>query len=178
MKLCKEFCKGNFNIKLVLNSFKIKNYFSNKGQIPDDLKSFLVYKCTCANCSSSYSGRTCRHFKTRIAEHIKEDNKSRITPTQHALTHIILSFKIIDKANSKFDLKIKEALYINWRKSNLNAQQNYVAIAFSLQLVSPLCSFVFVFAFVFLPFFIYCFNYLITSLFSFSLFSLFSILLF
>ena len=30
------------------------------------------------------------------------------TPLQHALTHIILSFKIIDKANSKFDLKIKE----------------------------------------------------------------------
>ena len=100
------------------------------------------------------------------------------TPPQHVLTHIILSFKIIDKANSKFDLKIKEALYINWRKSNLNAQQNYVAIAFSLQLVSPLCSFVFVFAFVFLPFFIYYFNYLITSLSSFSLFSLFSILLF
>ena len=29
-----------------------------------------------------------------------------------------LSFKIIDKPNSKSDLKIKEALHINWRKSN------------------------------------------------------------
>ena len=27
-KLCKEFCKENFNIKLVFNSFKVKNYFS------------------------------------------------------------------------------------------------------------------------------------------------------
>ena len=27
-KLCKEFCKENFNIKLVFSSFKIKNYFS------------------------------------------------------------------------------------------------------------------------------------------------------
>ena len=27
-KLCKVFCKGNFSIKLVFNSFKIKNYFS------------------------------------------------------------------------------------------------------------------------------------------------------
>ena len=26
-KLCKEFSKENFNIKLVLNSFKIKSYF-------------------------------------------------------------------------------------------------------------------------------------------------------
>ena len=45
-KLCKEFCKENFNIKLVFNSFKIKNYFSYKDPIPDDLKSFLVYKLT------------------------------------------------------------------------------------------------------------------------------------
>ena len=37
-----------------------------------------------------------------------------------------LSFKIIDKANSKFDFKIKEALHINWRK--LNAQQNHLSL--------------------------------------------------
>ena len=41
-KLCKEFCKGNFNIKLVFNSFKIKNFFSYKDRITDDLKPFLV----------------------------------------------------------------------------------------------------------------------------------------
>ena len=38
-KLCKEFCKEYFNIKLVFNSFKIKNYFSYKDPIPDDFKS-------------------------------------------------------------------------------------------------------------------------------------------
>ena len=54
------------------------------------------------------------------------------TIPQHALTHIILCFKIIDKANSKFDLKIKETLHINWRKPNLNAQQNHLALTFSL----------------------------------------------
>ena len=48
-------------------------------------------------------------------------------PPQHALTH-----KIIDKANSKFDLKIKEALHVNWRKPNLNAQQNHLALTLSL----------------------------------------------
>ena len=37
------------------------------------------------------------------------------------LTRInFLSFKIIDKVNSKFGLKIKEALHINWRAPNLN----------------------------------------------------------
>ena len=78
LKLCKEFCKENFNIKLVFNSFKIKNYFSYKDPIPDDLKSFQVHKFTCASCSSRYIGEACLHFKTRIEEHIKKDNKSHI----------------------------------------------------------------------------------------------------
>ena len=65
-KLCKEFCKQNFKIKLVFNSFRIKNYFVYKDPIANDLKSFLVYKFTCASCSSSYIGETCCHFKTGI----------------------------------------------------------------------------------------------------------------
>ena len=77
LKLCKEFCKENFNIKLAFHPFKIKNYLSYKDPIPNDLKSFLVYKFCCASCSSSYIGETCRRFKTRIEEHIKkDDNKS------------------------------------------------------------------------------------------------------
>ena len=39
---------------------------------------------------------------------------------------------IIDKANSKFDLKIKEALHINWGKANLNALQNHFVLTLSL----------------------------------------------
>ena len=89
LKLCKE----NSNIKLVFNSFKVENYFSYKDPIPNDLKSFLVYKFTFASCSSSYIGKACRHFKTRTEEHSKKD-KSLIflniyTPPQHALTPII-----------------------------------------------------------------------------------------
>ena len=93
-KISKEFCKENFNIKLVFSSFKIKNSFSYKGPIPNDLKSFLVYTFTCASSSSSYIGKTCRHFKTKIKKHIKKDNSLIFlnidTPPQHALTHIIL----------------------------------------------------------------------------------------
>ena len=136
-KLCEEFCKENFNIRLAFNSFKIENYFSYKDPIPDDLKSFLVYKFTCASCSSSYICETCRHFKTKIVEHIKKDNKSHIF--KHLLSTVTcfdsynsLCFKIIDKSNSEFDLKIKEALQINWRKPNLNAQQNHLVLKLSL----------------------------------------------
>ena len=137
LKLCKEFCKENFNIKLAFNSFKIKSYFSYKDLNPDDLKSFLVYKFICASCRSIYIGKTCRHFKTRIPEHIKKDNKSHFFKHLHTTaacfdSYNSLSFKIIDKANSKFDLKIKEVLHINWTKSNLNAQQNHLALTLSL----------------------------------------------
>ena len=131
-KFCKEFCKENFNIKLVFNSLKVKNYFSSKDPVPNDLKSFLVYKFTCASCSFSYIGESCRQFKTRIEEHIKKDNKSHIFKHLHPTATCFdscnsLCFKIIGKANSKFDLKIKEALHINWRK-----QQNHLALTLSL----------------------------------------------
>ena len=112
-KLRKEFCKETFNIKLVFNSFKVKNYFSNKDLISNDLKSFLAYKFTCASCSSSHIDETCRYFKTRVEEHIKKDNKSNIFKHLHSTavcfdSYNSLCFKIIDKANSKFDLKIEK----------------------------------------------------------------------
>ena len=83
-KLCKEFCKEIFTIKLVFNSFKIEHCFSYKDSIPDDFKSFLVYKFTCACFSFSYIDRTCRHFETRIEDHIKKDNKSHIFKHLHS----------------------------------------------------------------------------------------------
>ena len=83
-KLCKVFCKENFNIKLVFSSLKSKNYFSYKDLIPNDLVSFPVYKFTCASCSSSYICETCRYFKTRIEEHIKKDNNSHIFKYLHS----------------------------------------------------------------------------------------------
>ena len=115
-KLCKEFCKETFNIKQVFHSCKIKNYFSDKDPIPNDLKSFLVYKFNCVSCSSSYIDETCHRFKTRIQEHIRKDNKSQLFKHLHSTaacfdSYNSLCFKIIDKANSKFDLKIKK-LYI------------------------------------------------------------------
>ena len=129
--------KENFNIKLIFNSFKIKNYCSYKDPIPNDFKSFLIYKFICASCSSSYFGEICSHFKTRLEEHIKKDNKSPIIKHLHSTaiwfdSYDSLCFKIIDKANPKFDLKIKEALHVNWRKPNLNAQQSHLALTLSL----------------------------------------------
>ena len=128
----KSFVK-KINTKVVFNLFKIKNYFSNKDPIPNDLISFLVYKFLCASCSSSYIGKTSRHFQTRIEDHIKKDNRFHICKYLQSRgtcfhSYNSLCFKIIDKVDSKFDLKTKEALYINWRKPNLNALQNHLAL--------------------------------------------------
>ena len=83
----------------------------------------------------NYIGKTCLYFKTRIEEHIKKDKKSHILKHLDSSTTCFDSYnslccKIIDEANSKF--KIKEALHINWRKPNLNAQQNHLALILSL----------------------------------------------
>ena len=136
-KICKKFCKENVNINLVFTSFRIENYFSYEDRIPDYLKLFLVYKFTCATCSSSYLDEICSHFKTRTNKHIKKDSKSHIYKHLHSPatcfdSYNSLFFKIIDKFNSKLDLKVKEALHINWRKPNLNAQQDYLSLTLSL----------------------------------------------
>ena len=100
------------------------------------MKSFLVYKFTRTSCSSSYIGETFHHFKISVEEDIKNDSKSHIKHLHSTIasfdSHSFLSFKIIDRANSKFDLKIKETSHINWRKPNLHAQQNNLVLTLSL----------------------------------------------
>ena len=92
-----------------------------------------MYKFNCASCSSSYIRETFCHFKTRIEGHIKKEIKSHILKHRHSTatcfdSYNSLCFKIIVKANSKFDLKIKEAVHINWRKPNLTGQHNHLAL--------------------------------------------------
>ena len=136
------------SVKLGFTSFKIKSYFSYEDPVPDYLKSFLVYKFTCASCISSCIDETCHHFKTRIEEHMKKDNKSHIFKHLHSTATCVdsynsLSFKITDKANSKFDVKIKEPSHINWRKPNLNAQQNHLSLTLLLWFPFPLFCLIF-----------------------------------
>ena len=57
----------------------------------------------------------------------------------------LLSFKIIDKANSKFELKIKEALHIIWIKPKCTTK-SFSSHTFAITCVTPLFLFVFVFS--------------------------------
>ncbi|CAF0949469.1 unnamed protein product [Didymodactylos carnosus] len=56
--------------------------FSTKDKVPDCLKSGLVYEATCPTCGDNYIGKTCRHLKTRVHEHLSDQNKC--TPSKSA----------------------------------------------------------------------------------------------
>ena len=101
--------------------------FSVKDTIPSGLRSRVVYKFTCAGCNTRYIGETIRHFSTRINEHLCSDKSS------HIYKHIVSSpncknvaspdcFVILDSAVSDYQLKIKEALFIESCKPELNTQ--------------------------------------------------------
>ena len=55
------------------------------------------------------------------------------TPPRHAWIHIILFvLKYLLRPTQNLTLKIKENFHINWKKPNINAQQNHLALTLSL----------------------------------------------
>ena len=76
-KLVRTFC-SDLDIKLVFTPFKIKSWFGVKDPIPAGLRSRVIYKFSCAGCSTCYVGETNRHFATRIREHLSSDKNSQI----------------------------------------------------------------------------------------------------
>ena len=59
------------NLKVV---FRIKNRLSSKFNFKDkiskEMRSFLSYNFQCSSCSATYYGKTKRHFKVRVSEHM------------------------------------------------------------------------------------------------------------
>ena len=94
-KSCQKSADADY--KTVFTSFKINNYFSTKDKTPYFSKSFLVHKFVSARCNSSYIGETCRHFKTRIDEHVKKTKN---------LTYIYINFYTIMKSVSQVLIQI------------------------------------------------------------------------
>ena len=122
--LVKKYCK-DLDVELDISSFKVGNLFSVKDSVPDKLRSRVVYKFSCAGCSARYVGETSRHFTTRVREHLSTDRVS------HVYKHLQNSdkcrnlcteknFIILDSASTVFQLKIKEALHIQWQHGNIS----------------------------------------------------------
>ena len=129
-QLIKNYCKSA-QIKIVFTSFKIESVFSTKDPLPNHLRSNVVYEFACAGCNSSYIGETTRHFGQRIKEHLETDKNSHIF--KHLNSNQTCkgksgsnSFKILDSAGTKWQLKLKEGLHIHWKTPNLNKQVKHI----------------------------------------------------
>ena len=124
------------DIKLVFSSFKIGNLFGVKDPVPDGLRSRVVYKFVCAGCNACYVGETCRHFSTRVREHLVSDRASHIfkhlkdSPHCRALCSED-NFHVLDHASNGFQLKIIEAIHIQKQQPSLNQQLHHVNLKLS-----------------------------------------------
>ena len=59
------------NVQFVFQTkCKISNFFTFKDKIPLVLCSGIVYKFQCGSCNATYYGKTKRHFKVRMCEHL------------------------------------------------------------------------------------------------------------
>ena len=59
------------NLKIVVTSpVRVKSFFTFKDKLPKMLLSGLVYQYKCGGCITTYYGKTKRHFKVRIFEHL------------------------------------------------------------------------------------------------------------
>ena len=104
-------------MKLVFSTFKISNMFDVKNLNPRGLRKCVVYKFLCADYIACYVGETSRHLSTRVHEHLVGDRISHIFKHLHNAPQCRTPcsdeyFSILDHASTTFQLKIKEAIYI------------------------------------------------------------------
>lgn len=135
-RLIKYYC-NNLDIILIYTSLKVGALLSVKDPVPSGLRSRVVYKFSCAGCEACYVGETCRHFSTRVREHLTTDRTSNVfrhlenSPQCRSLCSAD-SFKIVDYASTDFQLKIKEAIHIKFEKPSLNAQVKHLNLKLSM----------------------------------------------
>ena len=137
-ELCDIFCK-DLNITLSFNTCKIGSFLSSKSKSVTDLQSLVVYCYNCPGCEASYVGQTTRHYAERVKEHLLTDKQSHIYKHINNKDNVnckqlskITSFKVIDRANSEYTLKIKEAIHIKWLKPTLNTQKYHLNLTLSI----------------------------------------------
>ena len=87
-----------------------------------------------------YIGEASRHFQTRMTEHIRKDKNSHVYKHIHNSEECFTKyttdcFSILDTATSKFQLKLKEGLYIGWKNPELNKQVNHLVSTLSVYII-------------------------------------------
>ena len=122
-RMCQKY-KIDMDVRLAFQSFKLKNMLDTKDPLP--LKSFVVYKFICARCNACYVGYTTRHLTTRIHEHLndKQSHIHKHLRSNNAYFEICDAscFTVVDSANTEYELKIREAIQIQWLRPTINKQ--------------------------------------------------------
>ena len=135
-ELSKKFFKSS-NLNIVFSPFKTRNLFLSKDCLPNDLKSFVVYKFVCAGCQSGYIVETKRYLSRRINEHLVTHKKSHtfkhlLEKTACKILYDEKCFAIIDSVSLLFRLRLKDALYITWLYPYLDKQKEHASIIISV----------------------------------------------
>ena len=81
-------------------------------------------------CNTQYIGETTVYYNTRKHQHFyKKSGASAVYKHLHhdskctVEDNVDHSFSIIDSGNTRFALKLKEALYVKWNDPELNKQK-------------------------------------------------------
>ena len=127
---------------MFVSNVRMKNCFSFKDKIPNDLQSLILYLFTCDSCKAVYPGKTKRHYKIRLYEHLGLSYKTE-KPSKYVMStatavrqhctecnhkNSIDSFKIIGRARNDFFLKIKESILLYRTGACLNKAERSVPL--------------------------------------------------
>ena len=112
---------------------RLHSFFHFKDRISKLLRSGLVYKFKCDSCNAIYYGKTIRHFKVRICEHLAISHLTE-KPVHSAYHRTAVyehryncdhspsfdNFSILCSDSNDFKLTVKESLLINRDRPLLN----------------------------------------------------------
>jgi hypothetical protein len=120
------------NINITYKYIKtVKRIFSKiKDNTPHELKSNVIYKINCKNCSACYTGQTKNYVKTRAQQHKNDikNFKTNLPIPAHCVTEKHLfdfdNIEILDEERNYYKRLVKEMIYIKLNQENINIQMD------------------------------------------------------
>ena len=147
IKFAKIYLPGSCKLQIIFSSQnRLGDYFRFKDKIPLQCRSLILYRFLCNKCNLVYYGKTFRHYKVRVNEHLGKSLKTdkpytynpKNTNNTTVLNHIhnckcnasMEDFKIIGSAKNDYHLRIKESIII--KKDNPILNKTVKSIPLSL----------------------------------------------
>ena len=114
-------------------SLRMKNYFNFKDKIKQELRYLLVYNFKCNRCNAEYIGKTKRHYRTQISEHIgvspltgecvKNNSQTSAVHDHMLFCKTVVcpeDFSVLANSSCNFKLEIQESILNKLLKPTLN----------------------------------------------------------